>query len=291
MKLGVAQFTPVFKDIDANVRGIEQIIRTTDVDVLVLPELATSGYFFHSADEARGYALHVESEQIQALVNAARETGRVIVCGFAEEATPSIAKPRSSVTPNDGNALYNSALIAGADIATTVYRKTHLFYKENLVFSPGDSGFNVVRLPSFDCTLGTMICYDWRFPEAARTLALKGADLIAAPSNLITHVWRKAMPVRALENKVYLAVANRAGTETNNDESVTFNGDSVIYSYNGEVLAASNPNLELTDKKYASSNQVNDCMLVAEIDPSATRSKTINSFNDILADRRPELYL
>lgn len=278
MRLGVAQFTPVFRDVDANVHRIEQIIRTTAVDVLVFPELATSGYFFHTTEEARPYAVAAVGEHMNVITNAARETGRVVVCGFAEHSTSPVGAHYSS------GLLFNSALMVGPDIGPTVYRKTHLFYRENDVFEPGDTGFFVVNLKHLDCNLGMMICYDWRFPESARTLALKGADVIAAPSNLITHVWRMAMPVRALENKVYLAVANRTGTEVNDDESVTFNGDSVIYSYNGTVLASASPHNEATIVAE------DDSVSVADVDPAATRSKTINSFNDILADRRPHLY-
>ncbi len=269
MKLGVAQFTPVFKDVDANVTRIQDIIRTTDADIIVFPELATCGYFFHTAEEAGPYTLDFDDAPLVVIADTAQESGRVVVCGFAERGH---------------TALYNSAMLVGPDIDATVYRKTHLFYRENNVFEPGNTGFPVVHLGHLGCNLGMMICYDWRFPESARTLALKGADVIAAPSNLITSVWRTAMPVRALENKVFLAVANRAGTETNNGESVTFNGDSVIYDYNGNVLASANAYTE-TDL-----NEHHDTVLIVEIDPSAARTKTINSFNDIIADRRPHLY-
>lgn len=269
MKLAVAQFTPVFKDVDGNVSRILEIIRTTDADVIVFPELATSGYFFQSTEEAMPHSLGLDDAPLVVLMNAAQEFGRVVVCGFAERGA---------------KALYNSALIAGPDMSPKVYRKTHLFYKENNVFAPGDTGFSVVHLAHLNCNLGTMICYDWRFPEAARALALQGADVIAAPSNLITHVWRMAMPVRALENKVYLAVANRTGTETNNDEHVTFNGDSVIYDYEGTLLAAAQP--PSAQAPVIQQDQV----LITEIDPTLTRTKTINSFNDIIFDRRPELY-
>ena len=269
MKLGVAQFTPVFRDVDANVTRILDIIRNTDADIIVFPELATCGYFFHTADEVGPYTLDRDDAQLVVIENVAKESGRVVVCGFAE---------RGATT------LYNSAILAGPDINTTVYRKTHLFYRENNVFEPGDTGFFVVHIGHLGCNLGMMICYDWRFPESARTLALKGADVIAVPSNLVTHVWRKAMPVRALENKVFLAVANRAGTETNNSESVTFNGDSVIYDYNGDVLASANAYTE------SDLNEHHDAVLIAEIDPTATRTKTINSFNDIITDRRPHYY-
>jgi predicted amidohydrolase len=157
-----------------------------------------------------------------------------------------------------------------------VYRKSHLFAREKHCFDPGDTGFFVVHVPERDLRIGMMICYDWRFPEAARTLALKGADLIVAPSNLVTHIWRAVMPARAVENKVYLAVANRCGPDVNNGEELSFNGQSAIYSYNGDVLA--------------SANATEPAVIIAEIEPERTRTKSFNEWNDIFADRRPDLY-
>lgn len=261
MRLAVAQFRPAFADVHANMEHILHVIRSADADVVVLPELATSGYFFLSRAEVQRVAEPLDGPSVLAMRDAAEETGCVVVCGFPER---------------DGNNVYNSAAIIVPGMPTRVYRKTHLFYKERQCFDAGDTGFFVVDLPHLDCRLGTMICYDWRFPEAARTLALRGADVIACPSNLVTNIWRMAMPVRALENKVYLAVANRTGTETNEGEEVTFNGDSVIYQYNGSVMA--------------SGNALDDAILVAEVDPAATRSKSFNDVNDIFADRRPEHY-
>ncbi len=252
MRCSVLQFTPVFRDVDANTEAIVALIASTHSDLIVLPELATSGYFFLSRDEAAQNAEPVDGEHVQAIVNAAHEHGRVVVCGFAER---------------DGDALYNSAVIAAPDMPTRVYRKTHLFYKERFCFDEGDSGFFVVNVPHLDLNLGTMICYDWRFPEAARTLALRGADVIAAPSNLVTELWPRVMPTRAIENKVYLAVANREGSEENGGEVVSFNGRSMIYGYNGDELGRD-----------------------AEIDPKQTRTKSFNSINDIFTDRRPEFY-
>jgi predicted amidohydrolase len=118
-----------------------------------------------------------------------------------------------------------------------------------------------------------MICYDWRFPESARALALQGADLIVCPSNLVTHIWRMAMPVRAFENKVYLAVANRTGAEHNAGEDVAFNGQSAIYGYNGSVLA--------------DAPAEGDAIVIAELHPEQTRDK---AFNDIFKDRREDMY-
>ncbi len=261
MRLAVVQFRPAHGSVETNVAFIERTIASVDADLIVFPELATSGYFFTSRSEVEAVADAADGPHMRRITEAAERAGRFVVCGFPER---------------DGNKLYNAALITGPGLPPTVYRKTHLFYKETLCFDPGNTGFFVTQLPGLDCTLGTMICYDWRFPESARTLALKGADVIACPSNLVTHIWRMAMPVRALENKVYLAVANRDGTETNGQEDVSFNGQSVIYGFNGDVLT--------------SADAEGEAVLVADITPAHTRMKRFNSINDIFLDRRPELY-
>jgi len=87
---------------------------------------------------------------------------------------------------------------------------------------------------------------------------------------------RKVMPARAIENKVYLAVINRIGRETNAEEELFFNGESAIYNYNGERLTVAG----IDDEK----------VITAEIFPDKTRNKSFNEFNNIINDRRPELY-
>jgi len=260
MKLAALQYSPKHREVEHNISAIVSRIYSTDANVIVFPELATSGYFFFDTASARPYARH--AEDLQDIIAAAKTTQRTVVCGFLE------GRKRGP--------LYNSALIALSDGATMVYRKTHRFYREVDVFAPGDTGFFVIDLPDVDCRLGTMICYDWRFPESARTLALKGADVIACPSNLVTHIWRTAMPVRALENKVWLAVANRCGEETVSDETVRFNGDSVIYTPAGNVAASCGP--------------TEDGTIIVDADPVMTRDKHFNTYNDIFADRRPDMY-
>jgi predicted amidohydrolase len=157
-----------------------------------------------------------------------------------------------------------------------IYRKTHLFYRERFIFDEGNSGFFVIDDQDRDIRIGTMICYDWRFPEASRTLGMLGADLVVCPSNLVTHIWPKVMPARAIENKVYLAVPNRFGSETANGESVSFNGMSGIWSYNGDLMAQA--------------DRVGESVITADIEPSKTRDKSFNEFNDIIKDRRPKYY-
>lgn len=238
------------------------IVEASTADVILFPELSTSGYFFLSKEEALPFGESSDGETAQRFLKLSRESNKLIVYGFVEI--------KNSAT---GTQLFNSANIISPDGVKT-YRKTHLFYKERLVFDEGDTGFFVFNWKT--ARIGVMICYDWRFPESARTLALQGADIILCPSNLVTHIWRKVMPTRAIENKVYLAVANRCGEEINGGESVCFNGQSVFFDMNGEVLATA--------------NSTDDLVMSVEIDPEVTRKKSFNEFNDIFQDRRPEHY-
>ncbi len=262
IKIAAVQFEPKFKDIDYNFEKIISLINSVDADLICFPELSTTGYFFLSKEEIAPFVLNCKDEKICEIQNLATRLNKIIIFGFAEI---------------DGHDYFNSAAVLFPNKKKSkVYRKTHLFYKEAFVFSPGNTGFFVEHFEPFDLKIGTMICYDWRFPEAARTLALLGADLIVCPSNLVTKIWTKAMPTRALENKVYLLVANRIGSETNGTETLVFNGQSGIWDYDGNLISSAGVDEET--------------ILVAEIFPEQTRNKSFNQFNDIFLDRRPSLY-
>ncbi len=262
MKLTCVQFAPVFGNRDKNVETMLQYTGGTDCDIILFPELCTSGYFFLSAEEALRQSIPLNSDVIDVFAREAMVMDRIICFGFPE---------------NDNGKVYNSAAILFPNPKyNRVYRKTHMFYKEKFCFEQGNTGFFVVDYKEKDIKIGPMICYDWRFPEAARSLALDGADLIVCPSNLVTNVWHSVMPTRALENKVYLAVANRCGTEQRGDETLFFNGGSAIYHYSGQEL----------EKAPVES----DTVISAEIFPGETRNKSFNEFNDIFRDRKPEYY-
>lgn len=262
MKIAAVQFHPKFKDIEYNFNYIKNLSNSIDTNLICFPELSLSGYFFWTKEELSPFAIDFQSELIKQIQEIATSRNNIILFGFPERS---------------GNKFYNSCAILFPDPKlSTAYRKTHLFYRERFIFEPGDSGFFVVNYPPMDLKLGTMICYDWRFPEASRTLALQGADLIVCPSNLVTKVWHLAIPARAIENKVYFLVANRIGSETNNGETLTFNGKSGIWHYNGNLIAT-------TDDE-------DETVVIAEINPSETRDKSIDQFNNIFKDRRPEMY-
>ena len=162
-------------------------------------------------------------------------------------------------------------MLTGPDGLIGVYRKTHLFYEEKLWFSSGDTGFKVWQTPIGN--IGVMICFDWFFPESARTLALRGADIIAHPSNLILPHCPDAMVTRCIENRVFAVTANRTGSEQRGDkEKLMFIGKSQITSPMGEILyRASGDKEELT---------------VMEIAVERARDKNLNSMNNLFIDRK-----
>jgi predicted amidohydrolase len=265
LKLSLLQTSPELGEVEANLDAAERLMGETDADLVVLPELFATGYFFESTAQARALAEPVpDGPTVRRIERWARETGAAFVAGVAERA---------------GDTLYNSAVVVTPNGLLGTYRKTHLFYEETVHFAPGDTGFRVWTVTDRRGTsyrLGVMVCFDWLFPESARSLALAGADVVAHPSNLVMPHCPAAMPFRALENGVFTATANRVGTESNGRESLTFIGQSRICSPRAAVLAEAPADAPAT--------------ITAEFDPREARDKAFNPYNDRFAGRRPELY-
>lgn len=261
MKAGFIQTNPFFGDIKKNIERVSEIIVSLNSDLIVLPELFSTGYQFISKEEATELAEEVPSGfTTQRLIQVSKEKNVFIAFGIAER---------------DGTTLYNSAVLTGPEGFLGVYRKTHLFYEEKLWFSPGDTGFRVWKTPIGN--IGIMICFDWFFPESVRTLALKGADIIAHPANLVLPYCPDAMVTRCLENRVFAVTANRIGTERRGDkEALTFIGRSEIVSPSGQILCRASDNSEESG--------------VAELGLTEATDKDLNTFNNLFNDRRPDLY-
>jgi predicted amidohydrolase len=124
---------------------------------------------------------------------------------------------------HDGNRIYNSALLINEKGVVGKYRKIHLFMNEKDYFTPGDESPKIFEILGW--RVGMLICFDWAFPELWRSLALKGADIIAHPANFILEEYAtKAVPVHAMLNRYYVVTSNRIGTE----DELTFTGGSFI---------------------------------------------------------------
>ena len=271
-QIAVAQLAITVAEPEANRQAAADAVAeaaAAGARLVVLPELCDSGYVFDSADpaaEARGLAAPAaDNATLRQWHELAARHRLVIVGGFCELGA-------------DGR-LYNSAALVDASGTRAVYRKAHLWDSEKLVFTPG-----AAALPTVDTQVGrvaVMVCYDLEFPEWTRLAALDGADLIAAPVNWPGYSWpegeRPAEVVKAqaaaAANGVFVAVADRCRTE----RGVSWISGSLIASPEGYTLAGP----VLADRPV---------VLTAACDLPRARDKRVSGRNDLLADRRPELY-
>lgn len=229
-------------------------------DLIVLPELFPSGYTFTDPAEVRALAEPANSGPTFEALAAYAHTHRVwIAYGFAERAA-------------DG--YFNSASVLGPDGLVGTYRKMHLFSRENLFFAPGQGTAPVYDLPIGK--LGLMICFDWYFPEVARSLALRGAQVIIHPSNLVLPHCPQAMLTRSLENRVYSLTCDRIGSEHRGGVEHDFIGSSQAVGPRGELLVRLSGDREET--------------ATVDLDLAQADNKRLNPHNDLFTARRPELY-
>jgi predicted amidohydrolase len=258
MKLAIVQTSPEFGKIDLNVRAAITLMESTRADLYVLPELFNTGYNFAENGEVEALAERTDGPTFRGLLAFAQQHSCYVAYGFAEEA----------------EFLYNSASLVGPSGLVGLYRKVHLFDRETIFFKPGNLGFPVFNLPFGK--VGLMICFDWIYPESARTLAIKGAQLIVHPSNLVLPYCPDAMITRCLENRVFAATADRVGAEDRGSFDLRFIGTSEIVSPRGEILArlgTSEPGI-----------------VTVSVDLSEADQKKINPHNNLLADRKPDQY-
>jgi len=259
MKVGYIQNSPVFGEKDSNFAQIEELIKNVKADLIVLPELFATGYTFISKEEAINMAEDGNGITSQFLQKISQKTNAIVVGGFVEK---------------EGPKTFNSAMIVSGNEVIGIYRKIHLYYKENLWFSPGDQPFKIHEIN--DVKIGMMICFDWIFPESVRSLAHLGADVIAHSANLVLPYCQKAMLTRCLENRVFAITANRIGTEKRGEDNFIFTGGSQITSARGEALSSAPKNEIFLD--------------IVEVDINQARGKALNIYNDIFKDRRPNFY-
>ena len=260
MKIGYYQFNPEFGTPKQNLEKVQDSLNAVEADIIVLPELAFTGYFFEDRLELSEFAEDVsDSPTLKGLIKLCRTSDFHIVTGFSERYKEKI---------------YNSALVVGPSGLVHRYRKLHLFNTEKEYFDPGDTPLSTIEI--LGARIGVMICFDWVFPEVARSLSLLGADILCHPSNLVLTYCQQTMQTRSLENSVYAVTANRIGTEKRPRGELTFTGQSQIVGPKGDVLESSGADGE--------------AVVVCEIDISAARNKMMTANNDLFMDRRPEFY-
>jgi len=269
LRVACCQTAPDVEDPAASAAGARAALRDAveaGAQIVLLPELAHSGYIFRSAEEARAVAVPADGELLAGWAQEAARGDAVVIGGFCELA-------------EDGR-VFNSAAIVDGEGVVAVYRKLHLWNDEASWFTPGEEPAPVVDTRHGRIGLG--VCYDIEFPELTRGLALAGAELIALPTNWpreqvspagepTPHLLARAT---AYLSHVFVAVCDRGGEERGGG----FQGASVIAAPDGAMLAAAEPGAGVQT-------------LVADCHLDAARDKRRGPRNDALGDRRPEHYV
>lgn len=262
------QLAPVLGDRARNLdRATDAVTVAADAgaDLVVLPELMSSGYVFADRSELGQHAEWCDGATVSRLSAVARERGVVVVVGFPER--------------SEDAGYYNSAAVIDVDGLRGVYHKVHLWDSETELFTPGTSPPLVVDTSVG--RLGVVVCYDLEFPEWLRLAALAGAEIICAPTNWPAEprpagerpVEQVRVQASASVNRCYVAAADRVGEE----RGVDWVGGSAIVGPDGYPLVTAEPG-------------AGEQLLLASCRPVDARVKQISKRNDVFADRKPELY-
>ncbi len=254
----LVQFNPMLAEPKKNIARLKKLCSGIEQsNLIIMPELANSGYNFQSAEQAYNSSENHECSgpYLSFLKSMAAEKQCYIVSGFCER---------------NEEGLFNSAALLNANGLVGLYRKIHLFMNEKDFFMPGNLEPEVYDIGGLKA--GMLICFDYLFPELWRALALKGAELVCHPSNLVTPFGARVAPVQGIINRYYVATTNRIGT----DHGIRFNGGSYVSDPEGRQLALA--------------GQSTEEVIHVQIDPSLARNKMITERNHVLNDRRPGFY-
>jgi len=261
------QINPILMDKEGNLSLIIQQLQlaaSEQARLVVFPECALTGYCFESLEEAIPYAETIPGPSTNRLIEACQKLNVHLVLGMLEK---------------DDEQCYNAAVLLGPQGLIGKYRKIHLpFLGVDRFVNPGNLGFQVHETPLG--RIGLNICYDGRFPESARILALRGADIVLLPTN-----WPKGaeefaeflVNARGIENHLFSIAVNRVGKE----RGFQFIGRSRVASPEGKTLVSASENQEE--------------IIYAEIDPLKSRNKQIIRIPgkleiNCIKDRRPQYY-
>jgi predicted amidohydrolase len=264
-RIAVCQVPIDIDDPSGTWQAVTQAVeQAAGAELVVLPEMSTTGLGFADASEASARAEPPTGPTVNRLRQLSDRHQVVLVAGFCE--TSGLDWP------------HNSAVVIDRGTLAACYRKTHLWDREKLLFTPGSEAPPVVSTSVG--RIGLLVCYDLEMPEVTRRLARQGAQIIAAPAN-----W-PLMPkpsgqrpieiakaqAAAAENKVFVAVADRCGS----DRGQSWTGGSVICDVSGYLLAE------------AATGEPD--VVFATIEPAEADDKRLSPYNDAFGDLRPELY-
>lgn len=259
----IVQNNPEFGNVRRNIDEVRDLLfghGPFRSDLVVLPELFASGYQFLTRQEALDLSEKEDGPTAGLLGEISEKSGAVVVGGL----------PLAC-----GDGVTNGALVVSGNRILARYDKIHLFEEERDIFLEGNKPLPVISTPFGP--MGVMICFDWLFPEALRSLSLAGALIVAHPSNWVLPFGPQGMILRSVENRIFTVTANRVGTEERGGKApLTYIGQSQVIGPRGNVIGR------------AGENRAE--VVTVEIVPGEASSKTVVEKSDFFAQRRPDLY-
>jgi len=266
MKVAAVQMDVKILEKEHNLQQVLQRLEDaarSGAKVIVFPECALTGYCFKSREEAGPVAETVPGPSTEKIAAACRRLDVTVVVGMLER---------------EGEHVYNAAAVIGPRGVLGTHRKVHLLHLGiDRYDALGDKPFPVFDSPH--ARLGVNICYDCSFPESGRVLKLKGAQLLAIPTNwpLGSDSWQHTPKVRASENHMVVVAADRVGEE----RGFRFSGHSQIVNFTGDVLAEA--------------GDTEETIIYGEVDVAAADHNRVVRVPgewefDRIAARRPEMY-
>ena len=205
---------------EQNLQTVSDLIGDNIVDLVALPELFSTGYFYTDKSEILSIAEEIPNGRTtrELLDIAAKKKCHII----------------GTIVEKERDKLYITAVVVGPDNYIGKQRKRHLTTGELAFYTPGEES---VVFDINGCKIGVVICFDGWFPESVRELTIRGAQIVCHSALITSPKTLDIMRVRAIENKVFLMVANGISSEVYQDNVITFRGDSRIIDYNGNILA------------------------------------------------------
>jgi len=254
MKIGYMQYSPIVGDKEKNLETIKRLINNVSGDIFVLPEMGLAGYPDATKERLVEHSEKLDGYLITELTKIAKDNDTCIIVGMPEI---------------DGDNVYNTTVAVGPDGLIAYHQKSHLFMEEKNNFTPGTNKPTLFEWKNNKIGIG--VCYDYMFPEFWRKLALDGAQLFCNTANFFSEYGFPVMRTRSIENGVFSITTNRVGM----DGEQRYNGGSEIVDNRGNILMKASDEEEVK---------------IIEVDLSKSDDKNWNSINDLMADRREELY-
>ncbi|MBP6865946.1 MAG: hypothetical protein KBC12_00150 [Candidatus Pacebacteria bacterium] len=255
MKIGYVQYSPVVGEKETNLETVRELLRGVSGDLFVLPEMGMTGYPDATKERLAEHAEKLDGFLVSELTKIAKEKDACIIVGLPEV---------------DGDKVYNTTVVVGPDGLVASHQKSHLFMEEKKNFTPGTTNPTVFEWKGDK--IGVGICYDYMFPEFWRKMAFQGVRLFCNTANFVSEYGFPVMRTRSIENGVFSITTNRTGM----DGEQMYKGGSEIIDNRGHVLVKASDFEEEVE--------------VVDVDLSLADDKNWNGINDLMKDRREEIY-